>query len=178
MRAGRTGDQRAYARLLGELAGVLRALLRRKVPGLPMADVEDLTQEVLLSIHARRDSWDETRPLMPWVRAIAEHKLIDRFRQRQRAGKVFANNLSADDLAEIVPQPEPDLDRGGLDVVRHLAQLSDKQRAVVKGIALDGLSISNVAASLNMSEGAVRVMLHRGLKALSLRAKAGNRDHG
>lgn len=172
MRAGRRGDQRAYTRLLGDLAGVLRGLLRKKLGGLPAADVEDLVQDVLLAIHTKRDTWDETRPLMPWVRAIAEHKLIDRARARRRSARLFAENLSADDLADVAPQPEPEFEKAGLDVDRHLAALTERQRAIVKALTIDELSIAKVASDMAMTEGAVRVALHRGLAALARRARS------
>lgn len=167
MRAGRRGNQAAYARVLAELAGALRAMLRRKMSGLPAADIEDVVQDVLLAIHTKQGSWDETRPLMPWVRAIAEHKMIDHARRRRRAGKVFSDTLSADDLAEIAPQSEPEFDQTGLNVERFLAKLTDKQRAIVRALTLEEASIAKVAADMKMTEGAVRVALHRGLQALA-----------
>ena len=174
MKAGLRGDQRAYARLLGELAGVLRGILRGKLRTLSAADLEDLVQDVLLAIHNKRETWDQTRPLMPWVRAIAEHKLIDRIRQNRRSGRVFAANLSADDLAEVAPQPEPEFERAGLDVDKHLAALPERQRQIVKALTIEESSIAKVAKDLSMSEGAVRVALHRGLAALARRARGGH----
>lgn len=172
MRAARRGDARAYARVLGDLAGVLRALFRRRLGG---PDVEDYVQDVLLAIHLKGQTWDEARPLMPWVFAIAQHKLADGLRRTRRVARHVSADLTIDMLAESIAEPPPEHDRVGLDVERHLATLSGRQRAVVRALTLEERSVAETAILLAMSEGAVRVALHRGLKALAERARAADR---
>ena len=53
----------------------------------------------------------------------------------------------------------------------HLDTLPARQRDVVKSIAVDSTSIKATAAKLSMSEGAVRVALHRGLASLASRMR-------
>ena len=53
------------------------------------------------------------------------------------------------------------------DVNRILGQLNGKSKDIVRSITVDGQSIKDVAARLEMKEGAVRVALHRGLKTLA-----------
>jgi len=162
--AANNGDAAAYNRLLTTLAPVLRSVARRGLAraGLPVDDAEDVVQEILLAIHLKRETWDASLPLGPWVRAIARNKLIDAMRRRGRRKFVpiddFAETL-ASDTAEPMPVP------GRLD--EHLESLPDRQRSVVSSISLDGASIRETASKLNMSEGAVRVALHRGLSALA-----------
>jgi len=116
----------------------------------------------LLAIHLKRQTWDDTLPFGPWLRAIARNKLIDAMRRRGRRDHVpiedFAETL-AGDAAEPTPVP------GQLD--HHLQRLPERQRSVVTAISLDGASIREAAVRLKMSEGAVRVALHRGLAALA-----------
>jgi RNA polymerase sigma-70 factor (ECF subfamily) len=164
MRAGNAGDADSYRRLLLQLTPVLRAVVRRGLAHAGMADTdaEDVVQETLLAIHLKRQSWDEDAPLGPWLRAIARHKLIDTLRRR---GRPIA--LPIDDFSEILAGGESEPTMLISDVDRHLACLSAGQRKVVRAIAVDGASNSEAAARLSMTNGAVRVALHRGLAALA-----------
>ena len=171
MRAANGGDAAAYNRLLTSLAPAIRAVARRGLTraGLAAEEAEDVVQETLLAIHLKRQTWDPSLPLGPWVRAIAHNKMIDAMRRRGRRDHIPIDDVVdtlASDTAEPTPIP------GKLD--EHLQALPDRQQSVVRAISLDGASIRETAARLNMSEGAVRVALHRGLAALS--AKFGARQ--
>ncbi len=134
-----------------------------RAPGLGTADVEDVVQETLLAIHVKRRTWKTDQPFKPWLNAIARHKLIDVLRRRGRRGEV-----PIDGLEETLPDmqsPSGETSQG--ELTRLVARLDGKQLAVVRGISLDGESIAEAAARLGMSEGAVRVALHRGLRKLA-----------
>ena len=169
MRAANRGDAAAYRRFLGEVAGVLRATAARRMSrlGLDAQEAEDVVQEALVGIHQKRATWDETRPILPWVHAIGRYKMLDAARRHGRRwrGRVDA---PADDFAELVPAPEtgpPPGTRG--DAEKMLGALPEGQRRVVEAIAVEGLSHRDAGERLGMSEGAVRVALHRGLKRLA-----------
>ena len=126
-----------------------------------------MVEETLLAIHLKRHTWDPSLPLGPWVRAIARNKLIDSMRRRGRRDHVPIDDVIetlASDTAEPTPIP------GKLD--EHLQSLPDRQQSVVRSISLDGHPFET-AARFNMSEGAVRVALHRGLAALSAKFGTG-----
>ena len=171
MRAAMAGDAAAYNRLLTALAPAIRSVARRGLgrAGLAIEDAEDVVQETLLAIHLKRHTWDPSMPLGPWVRAIARNKLIDVMRRRGHRGHIPIDEVM-DTLAS--DEGEPTLLPGKLD--EHLQSLPDRQQSVVRAISLDGVSIRETAAKLKMTEGAVRVALHRGLAALS--AKFGARE--
>lgn len=166
MRAAINGDAAAYTRLLTSLAPAIRSVARRGLgrAGLAIEEAEDVVQETLLAIHLKRHTWDATMPLGPWVRAIARNKLIDAMRRRGRRDHVPIDDV-VDTLAADTGEPTPL--PGKLDA--HLQSLPDRQQSVVRAISLDGASIRETATKLNMSEGAVRVALHRGLAALSVK---------
>lgn len=174
MLAGRRGDRVAYAALLAEIARRLRPRLRRALAWDP-EEIEDVVQETLLALHLKNASWDAARPLMPWVHAIADHKAADAARRRRRRARLYAPNLTAEDVAEIVPEPAPERDLVGLDLERCLAILPARQRDVVRALALEGGTVASVAARFAIGEGAVRIALHRGLKKLAAIAR---RDKG
>jgi RNA polymerase sigma-70 factor (ECF subfamily) len=164
MRAANAGDGVAYQRLLGELAIALRANARRGLAqaGRPAADAEDVVQETLLAIHLKRHTWDASAPIGPWIAAIARNKLIDTLRRQNRHVAV-----PIDDLGDLLAANEAPADQIAQDVERPLETLPERQRMVVRAIAVEGASIADAAKRLSMSEGAVRVALHRGLGALA-----------
>jgi len=175
MRAERQGDAAAYQRLLKEIANLLRKLVRYRLTqlGLQTHEAEDLVQEILIGLHAKRHTWDSDRPFMPWLFAITRYKFIDGARRLRRDASRRLD-LTFDDLAEIAEAPPEDLDRATLDVERHLATLPQGQRAVVRALSLEGASVKATAEKLGTSEGAIRVTFHRALarlKAAALREK-------
>ena len=164
MRAALDGNSAAYRRLLASLTPVLRTVTRRNCAriGLDGGEAEDIVQEVLLAIHLKRHTWDVDRPFGPWIMTIARNKLID---ARRRRGNRLT--LPIDDLADILTAEGSDdaTDRGDLD--RLLGGLGERQRDLVRSLSVEGRSVQETAERLKMSEGAVRVALHRAIKALA-----------
>lgn len=163
MRAAIAGDERAYAELLRFAAASIRAFARRKISHGGI-DPEDIVQETLLALHVKRHTWDEGAPVRPWLFAIARHKIIDAFRRKGRRIEIAIDEL-AETLAD-EPQAESLSDR---EIERALSCLPPGQRAVVSAVSVEGRSIGETAGILMMSETAVRVALHRGLKAIAQR---------
>jgi RNA polymerase sigma-70 factor (ECF subfamily) len=164
MRAASKGDEPAYRRLLEEIAPALRSLvtqgLRRS--GMSPDDAEDIVQETLLSIHLKRHTWRENEPFSPWMRAIARNKLIDNLRRRGRA-----THLPLDDYSEFLAAPEEQQKLSSGETSKMLSALNGRSRQVVEAIAVEGLDAREAARRLGMSEGAIRVALHRGLTTLA-----------
>ena len=84
MGAAQDGDAAAYATLLGELLPLLRIAVRRQRPYLQAADIEDIVQEALISLHAVRATYDPARPFLPWLGAIVRHRMADGARKYAR----------------------------------------------------------------------------------------------
>jgi len=163
MRAAMAGDETAYRAFLKAVTPALRATARRNLArfGQAAVDAEDVVQDTLLAIHLKRQTWDQDRPIGPWISAIARNKFIDRMRRRGRAVQVpiedVAESLAAEEGAPLE----------SLEVNRMLANLNEKQRAVVQALTVEGASVRQTALRLNMTESAIRVTLHRAVKALA-----------
>lgn len=164
MRAASSGDNTAYERLLRLLTPALRTFAGRAVARTrTQVDAEDIVQETLIAIHLKRHTWIETEPLGPWIRAIARHKLIDSL--RRRGHRV---HLPIEDLEDVLPAAQETISEyPRRDIERHLPRLPARQRDVIQAIAIHGQSIRQTAELLKMTEGAVRVALHRGVAALA-----------
>lgn len=168
MNAAVGGDEQAYRRLLTSLAGAIRAQVRRGFvrAGLDGNEIEDVVQETLLAVHLKRHTWLRGAPVAPWVGAIAKHKLIDALRRRGRRGEISLETLPVD-AVELASTTPPNAAAATYDVERLLAQLDARQREIVHSICMVGYSVRETALRLNMTEVAVRVALHRSLKALA-----------
>ncbi len=123
MRAANRGDADAYRRVLGGLAPILRGLVKRGFSryGLGPEEVEDVVQETLLAVHLKRQTWDERQALLPWVRAIAQNKLIDNLRRRGRRVHV-----PIDDVIDALAVDEEPALSNGVDAERILASLKGR----------------------------------------------------
>jgi RNA polymerase sigma-70 factor (ECF subfamily) len=165
--AGQDGDGRAYRTFLSELSIHLRGYLRGRLQRQP-GEIEDLLQEVLLAIHNGRHTYRSDQPLTAWVFAIARYKLTGFFRARSR-GDVF--NDSLDDTAELFAEPELEPAQASRDLSRLLDDLPDRQRLPIMHVKLEGLSVTETAKMTGLSESAVKIGVHRGLKALAARIR-------
>lgn len=164
MRAAIAGDDVAYRKLLAALAPVIRSACRSGFArfGVEPNDAEDVVQETLLALHLKRHTWQQSQPLTPWVLAIARNKLIDHLRKGGRAVKV--------PIDEVIDTLEAETDEqviDGQEVSYMLDALPERQRSIVQAVTLEGRPIKDVAMRLNMKEVAVRVALHRSLKAMA-----------
>ncbi|MBL8564422.1 MAG: sigma-70 family RNA polymerase sigma factor [Hyphomicrobiaceae bacterium] len=170
MRAANAGDEGAYKRALALLAPRLRAIVGNgfRAYGYGTDDVEDVVQETLLTIHLKRQTWDESQPLSPWLRAIARNKLIDHLRRRGHRQYV-----PIEDFENILEAPsETGQAAASLDGRNLLDGLKPRERSIVEAISIEGRSSREVAEKLEMTEGAVRVALHRALKTLAARYRS------
>lgn len=163
MRAANRGDGRAYARLLGLVTPVVRGIVRARGGAMGPEACEDIVQEVLVTIHLKRQSWREDAPLRPWLYAVTRHKVIDAFRARGQRVEV-----PVEDFAEVLPAPEGEDPFEAQDMARVIDRLEPRAAQIVRAIGIEGESAAEAGARLGMSEGAVRVALHRALKALAV----------
>lgn len=170
MHVAKAGDDIAYRKLLDMLAPRIRAMARHGLArcGRGSEDAEEIVQEALLTIHLKRHTWDEGRPLEPWVQAIAHHKLVDHLRRQG-----FTRHLNIDDYAEQLACPGSDSETALSDCVDLMGCLNGRQRRIVVGVSIEGRSAREVGTALGMSEGAVRIALHRALKALAAAYRRG-----
>jgi RNA polymerase sigma-70 factor, ECF subfamily len=161
------GDAAAYRIFLDELAAHLRSYLRRRLAGLP-DEVEDLLQELLLAVHNKRHTYDPKQPLTAWVQAIARYKLVDLLRRRSR-GDMLTDPLDEDD--QVFATTANEAAEAQYDVTKLLRGLPDRQRLPIIYVKIEGASVTDTAVRTGMSESAVKVGIHRGLRALAERIR-------
>lgn len=164
---GLDGDEVAYRAFLQKLGAHLRAYLARRLFGWP-DEVEDLVQECLLAMHNQRHTYQSDQPLTAWVHAIARYKMIDLL--RAKSAREALHEPLDDDLAVFAESATESSD-ARRDLTGLLDTLPDRHRLPIVHVKLEGLSVAETAKLTGMSESAVKVGIHRGLKALALRIK-------
>jgi RNA polymerase sigma-70 factor (ECF subfamily) len=166
MLAGLDGDEGSHKALLKKLSAYLRAYFKRQLLRTSRGpeDAEDLVQETLIALHTRRHTYDRSQLLTPWVSAIARYKLVDYLRRTKAANM----DVPVEEAEGVFATDDASAVESGFDLGRLLAQLTPKTRQAIQFVKLDGLSVSEAAEIAGMSESAIKVSVHRGLKALSL----------
>ena len=164
---GLAGDAAAYQACLQKLSLHLRAFLGKRLFGWP-DDVEDLVQECLLAMHNQRHTYQSDQPLTAWVHAIARYKMIDLLRAK---GSREVLHDAIDDETELFVESTAEASDARRDIGKMLATLPDRQRLPIQHVKIDGLSVAETAQLTGMSESAIKVGVHRGLKALAARFK-------
>lgn len=158
MVASQAGDKRAYAALLAACGEWLRRYFAHKIA---IDAVDGLVQEVLISIHRKRASYDPSRAFLPWLAAIARYRWIDRLRKQYR----HASDELHDDTASVKAEDEAVIAQVSLD--RLMDHLSDKQADAIRLVKIDGLSIREASQKTGQSESALKVNIHRGVKKMA-----------
>jgi len=164
---GLDGDAVAYRTFLQELSAFLRSFLRKRLFGWP-DEVEDLVQECLLAMHNQRHTYQQGQPLTAWVHAIARYKMIDLL--RAKSIREDLHELLDDDLA-VFADSATDASDAKRDLNGLLDTLPERQRLPIQHVKIEGLSVFETAKLTGMSEAAVKVGIHRGLKALATRLR-------
>ncbi|MEP9355402.1 sigma-70 family RNA polymerase sigma factor [Xanthobacter sp. KR7-65] len=165
MIAAQSGDEAAYRTLLKALSSALRGYFARRLGG--DAAVEDLVQDTLIAIHERRATYDPQRPFAAWFFAIARYKLVDHLRAARRSA-----TTPVEDIEDMAGADEELSTAARLDLERLLDALPQRSRDIVRTVKIEGESVAEAAQRSGLSPIAIRVLLHRAVKAMS--AKAGN----
>lgn len=167
MRSAQDGDSSAYTALLSEIAPLMRQTVRRRFGFLQPQDVEDLLQDILLSLHAARATYNPARPFLPWLMAIARNRMADGARRYARRA---TNEVMSDRLPETFPAEDTNMLLGRYGdaeaLTQAMADLPPGQRQAIELLKLRELSLKEASAVSGTSVGALKVAVHRGIAAL------------
>jgi RNA polymerase sigma-70 factor, ECF subfamily len=164
MRRAQDGDGAAYRRLLAAVAPLLRSMAARWSSH--PHDIEDAVQDILLTVHTIRHTYDPARPFKPWLAAVAHHRLVDRLRGRKRR---LARETPLGPEHETFPAPETNVTMGtadGATLRAALASLPPGQRQAIELMKLREMSLKEAATTTGLSVASLKVATHRGLAKL------------
>ncbi|VED50643.1 RNA polymerase sigma70 factor [Raoultella terrigena] len=160
MEKAQAGDRLAYTRLLKALVPTIRSQVRKRIAD--EALVEDVIQDVLLSLHRVRHTYDPAFPFLPWLLAIISARTVDALRRR---GRYQHWEISDESLPEAAAA-DPPRQESREELAGYLRQLPLRQREIVEHVHLCEMSLAEAATHNNLSVAAVKSLLHRALKNL------------
>ena len=169
MAAAQDGDPRAYAALLSQCAPFVRALARRRCREADV--VEDVVQDVLLTLHRVRHTYDPARPFTPWLAAIAGRRSIDALRRRFRLAAHEAHDPYAyETFVDVAANKELEAGDAAQVLAGLIATLPPGQREALELVKLKELSLLEASQISGQSVAALKVGVHRAIRALRLKA--------
>ena len=165
MSAAQSGDRIAYERLLREISPLVRALVRRHCSN--RADIEEMVQDTLLTVHRVRHTYDAGRPFTPWLAAIAARRGIDALRRRSRIARFESPELGAyETFQDPAANSDVEVVHSAEEVALLLERLPPRQREALEALKLRQMTLAEASAQSGQSVGALKVNSHRALKAL------------
>jgi RNA polymerase sigma-70 factor (ECF subfamily) len=165
MRAAQSGERTAYERLLRDVTPFIRSIVRRHCNN--RADIEEMVQDTLLTLHRVRHTYDPARPFGPWLAAIASCRSIDALRRRVRVSKFEAPEDGAyETFADAAANSDLEAVRSSEEIAQMLGRLPPKQREALEALKLKEMSLAEASVSSGQSVAALKVNAHRALKAL------------
>ena len=167
MRNAQDGGRAAYASLLKEILPILKRRVQSQLGFLPIMDREDIVQEILLSLHAARATYDPERPFMPWLMSIAQNRMIDNARRNSRRlnNEVLVDEFPAHLADDNVGEPASECINA--KALQHaISGLPPGQRQALELIKFRETPLKEASALTGMSIGALKVSVHRAIKTL------------
>lgn len=157
---GQAGDKLAYKNFLQALAPLLRRMVAKK---LPSADVEDIVQEILISLHKARHTYDGLRPIMPWIVSIARFRITDHLRKHYAQMRHVTSDIA--DYENILADVTDDTFQSE-SIEQLLEDVPHRQRQILSMMHIEGYTAREVGKQLDMNESAVKVAAHRAIKKI------------
>ena len=160
MKKAASGDSASYNEALKLIASMLRGYVSKRINN--QQEVDDILQEILISIHKAWHTYDGTRPIMPWIFAITKFRMADHFR------KIYGSpqNIPLENLPEIEDENVTTSLSFYESIEKDIENLPGKQPAILKLMHSEGCTSKEVADRLGMNEPAVRVAAFRAYKIL------------
>ena len=164
MAEAQSGNRDAYRRLLTEITPYLRFLAQRQHRD--SRDVEDSVQDILLTVHSIRHTYDPARPFKPWLVAIGRRRIIDRLRINRR-GRSRETELTEEHETFSVPATNIHEAQSDSRRLREAIEgLPAGQREAIRLLKIEEKSLKEASAESGMSVAALKVSVHRAVKAL------------
>lgn len=164
MLSAQRGDAAAYRQLLTAITPYVRIIARHYVRR--PDEVEDTVQDILLSLHSIRHTYEPGRPFLPWLATIAVRRAIDRYRAEAR---FWDHEVALNPEHETFISADPKNETAGLEAaeLRHaIEQLSAGQRKAITLLKLQEMSLEEASSLTGLSVTALKVATHRAVKSL------------
>ncbi len=164
LRNANGGDTASYTRFLTGIAPLLRRMIAARIP---TADVEDVVQEVLISIHKARHTYDGERPIMPWLASITHFRMTDYLRKHYATMRHHTTDIAeVQDILADMSLSVTESTASSESIEALLKDVPEKQKRILTMMHVEGFTARQVGQKLNMNESAVKVAAHRAMKKI------------
>lgn len=158
---GQNGCNQCYESFLFESSRIIRMFLKTRINNLD--DIEDITQNILLSMHKGRYTYNPEKKISPWFYAICKNRLIDFYRLKN---KDRANIVQIESYDNFTEKEDIQNDEIFEKIKKIIIKLPEPQNMILMMLKVDGLNVKEVSQKLKMSEGSIRVAASRGYKKI------------
>lgn len=164
------GEEEAFQELVKQYKDSLYAFLRRFLNQSDMVD--DVFQETFMQLYVSRDTFDQSRPLRPWLFTIAANKAKDALRKSQRSNAIpigtlseseemsFDEMLNALSSDTVVPYDEAERNETSARVSEVIANMPEGLREILVLAYFNRFSYKQMADILSIPIGTVKSRLH------------------
>lgn len=157
-------DKASYAEFLTLTSRMLRGFVARRVPP---ADAEDVLQEILISLHKARHTYDGTRLALPWVMAIAHYRLADYLRRHY--SQMRHKQVDISEVENMLLEEVTESSATSESISEEVKNLGARQQKILHLMHSEGYTAREVGSQLGMNESAVKVAAHRAYKQIRMK---------
>jgi RNA polymerase sigma factor (sigma-70 family) len=169
MSAAQAGDRAAYETVLRDCVPIVQRIARHQ--GAAPDFLDDVVQDVLVTIRGARATYDPSRSFVAWLTAITQRRTIDLLRKRGRRGahEVYAPDVLDTHAGDDNPERDAVRQSDSAQLHAFVADLPDGQREAVRVLALEENSLEDASKATGRTKSSLKVNLHRAIKTLRLR---------
>lgn len=159
--SGINGNVKAYNQFLHQVKPLLRAVINKRISS---NDSEDTLQEILISIHKARHTYDGKRPLIPWLYAIAQFRIIDSLRKIY--SPLHSQTVHIDNFEEILACDVTKTAYQTELLDETLSQIPVREQNILTMMHIEGYTVKEISQKLLLNESTIKVSVHRTIKKL------------
>ncbi len=159
------GNRASYAELLSWLSKHAEVQIKRNLRNyhnFPAQGIDDILQDVLITFHQTHQTFDSSRPLLPWINSIIKYKSIDFLRRKEF--RVTMTSVEVETIKEEWHKDDEEENNQQEELLHLIESLPPEQKEVLKLAKLEGFSGKEIAFKLNITESNVKVIIHRAIK--------------
>jgi RNA polymerase sigma-70 factor (ECF subfamily) len=166
MITAQTGDKKAYRQVFEQITPIIRSFIAKRIN--KPEDIDEITQEILISVHKASQTYDPSRPFKAWLYAIIKFRLSDYLRSVYRKAEKGLDSFDEKEF-EISSHDNSENAFDNKEMLeKMLTKLTKKQQDIIRMTKIDGFSMKETAEKMKMSESAVKVSVHRALDKLKV----------
>jgi len=156
------GDKKSYETFLNNIEKMAYKYVQSHISNVHVHD--DIVQEILISIHQSRHTYNPSKNLNPWIYAIFHYRTSDHLR---KAYKNKEDSIPEEEFEKIKEHYNVTKTIESTELIdKAFKHLNEKQRKVVIMSKIEGYTTAEIAHKMNLNINTVKVTIHRSLEKM------------